>query len=222
MLRATPDSPRMFESDLIDYFSRTYPAVVPILFVPGALIPFAYAVGFLRLGIFDCVGLALLGFVTWTLTEYWLHRTLFHSRFKGPQGERVHFLIHGVHHRWPKDRYRLVMPPAVSISLYFVFLGSFTLIFGPHFRWPFLSGFAVGYMVYDMSHFAIHHMHPLTARGKRLRRHHLLHHFKDPRQRFGVSTMVWDWVFGTMPSEAALEPARARLGFANPRDKGQG
>ena len=220
MLRASPDSPRMFESDLVDYFSRTYPAIVPILYVPGALIPFVYAVAKLKLNVAVCCSLAVLGFVAWTLTEYWLHRTLFHKSFKGPIGERVHFLIHGVHHRWPKDKYRLVMPPAVSLSLYIVFLGLFSFIFGPHYRWPFLAGFVTGYMVYDVTHFAIHHIRPVTERGKRLRRHHLLHHFKDSRRRFGVSTMIWDWVFGTLDVGLAsrrIEENRQRLGSPSVR-----
>ncbi len=200
MHRESPDSPRMFESDLIDLFSRTHPLVVPILYLPGSAILFAYGVWVMKVSLGQSMGLFVLGLTSWTLTEYWLHRTVFHHQFQGPMGERIHFWIHGVHHQWPKDKYRLVMPPAVSLSLYFIFAGLFYLLLGPRFMWAFHSGFVAGYLVYDMTHFATHHVKPLTAWGRQLRRHHMLHHFKEPHQRFGVSTFIWDWVFSTLPS----------------------
>ena len=199
MRGASPESPRMFQSDLIDFFSRTPAIIVPILYVPGSLIPLAYAVAVLRLDIWHCTALAALGLLTWTFTEYWLHRAVFHLELPGVRGDRIHFLIHGVHHRWPHDRYRLVMPPAVSLALYVLFIGLFRFLFGPRWAWPFHSGFVAGYLIYDMSHYAIHHWRPLTAWGRLLRRHHFLHHFKQQDRRFGVSTMIWDWVFGTLP-----------------------
>lgn len=197
MMRATPESPRMFESDLIDFFSRTHPALVPLLFVPASMALLWYGVA--RAG--ETVAASALlfagGFVAWTLTEYWLHRLFFHWQPGGAVGDRMHFLVHGVHHTWPRDKYRLVMPPAVSISLFFVFGGAFLLLFGPHVALPFHAGFTIGYMVYDMTHYYIHHFRPKTEYGRRLRKHHMLHHFKDDENRFGVSFMVWDYVFGT-------------------------
>ncbi len=201
MPHASPNSPRMFESDLIDYFSRTHPLVVPALYVPGSAIPLVYDICILKLNPAISFGLFVLGFIGWTLTEYWLHRAVFHFKPSGPRSKRIYFLIHGVHHQWPKDRYRLVMPPAVSISLYFLFGGLFYLVLGPKWMWAFHSGFVAGYLVYDMTHFATHHLRPLTAWGRRVRRHHLLHHAKNSNQRFGVSTPLWDWVFGTMPTQ---------------------
>lgn len=195
----SPESPRMFESDFIDLFSRTHPLIVPLLFVPGA------AFGFVRNmthgGQSVAVTLALFvgGFVAWTLAEYWLHRLFFHWTPPGRWGERMHFLVHGVHHTWPRDKYRLVMPPAVSISLYFIFLGVFWVTLGPHYAWGFHSGFVVGYMFYDLTHYYLHHFRPRTEYGRRLKKNHMLHHFKEPSKRYGVSNMVWDRVFGTAP-----------------------
>src|SRR5690349_9828402 len=98
MMRATPESPRMFESDFVDFFSRTHPAVVPVLFVPTALGLLWY--GMARVGLTAMSSAALFagGFVFWTLTEYWLHRLFFHWRPGGRWGDRMHFLVHGVHH----------------------------------------------------------------------------------------------------------------------------
>jgi sterol desaturase/sphingolipid hydroxylase (fatty acid hydroxylase superfamily) len=198
-IRETPESPRMFESDFFDLFSRTHPALVPILFVPGAGISFWLSLTLGRVGLFTTVGLFVGGFVAWTLLEYWLHRLFFHWQPGGKWGERMHFLVHGVHHTWPRDKYRLVMPPAVSISLYFIFLGIFLLLLGQRYAWGAHSGLVVGYMFYDLTHYYLHHYSPKTEYGRRLKKNHMLHHFKDHNSRFGVSNMVWDRVFGTGP-----------------------
>jgi sterol desaturase/sphingolipid hydroxylase (fatty acid hydroxylase superfamily) len=187
----------MFENDFLDLFSRTHPAVVPILFVPTALAMLYYGVVEKGVGIAAMVGLYVAGFITWTFVEYWLHRTFFHWQPGGKWGDRLHFLVHGVHHKWPRDKYRLVMPPAVSISLFFAFLGIFYLALGSVLVWPFHAGFVIGYMSYDMTHYYIHHYNPRSEYGMRLKKNHMLHHFKDHSSRFGVSFMIWDRVFGT-------------------------
>jgi sterol desaturase/sphingolipid hydroxylase (fatty acid hydroxylase superfamily) len=197
MLRATPDSPRMFESDFVDFFSRTHPAIVPLLFAPAAVGLFVYGVAYAGVSFLPAIGLCFGGLVFWSLTEYWLHRLFFHWHPAGRWGDRLHFLVHGVHHKWPKDKYRLVMPPAVSISLFFAFLAMFFAALGSTLVWPFHAGFVIGYMSYDMTHYYIHHYNPRTEYGRRLKKNHMLHHFKDDAHRFCVSNMVWDRVFGT-------------------------
>jgi sterol desaturase/sphingolipid hydroxylase (fatty acid hydroxylase superfamily) len=199
LIRETPDSPRMFQSNLVDLFSRTHPVIVPVLFVPGACVLFAYSILRTDLGWIATAALAFAGFVSWTFAEYWLHRLFFHWKPKGRWGERMHFLVHGVHHNWPRDKYRLVMPPAVSISLYFIFLGFFLLTLGPRYTWGFHAGFVVGYMFYDLTHYYLHHFTPRSEYGRRLKKNHMLHHFKDSTRRFCVSNMVWDRFFGTGP-----------------------
>lgn len=175
--------------------------VVPILFVPGALISYGLSVAYAGVGWLVSLALALAGFVAWTLSEYWLHRLFFHWHPPGKWGERLHFLVHGVHHTWPRDKYRLVMPPAVSISLYFIFLGLFYVTIGPRYSWGIHAGFVVGYMFYDLTHYYLHHYNPKSAYGLRLKKNHMLHHFKDHSSRYGVSNMVWDRVFGTGPAK---------------------
>jgi sterol desaturase/sphingolipid hydroxylase (fatty acid hydroxylase superfamily) len=197
MLRATPESPRMFESDFVDFFSRTHPMVVPALFVPAAAALLWYSFARVGVGVLANAGLFFGGLVAWSLTEYWLHRLFFHWKPEGRWGERMHFLVHGVHHTWPRDKYRLVMPPAVSISLFVVFGALFYVLLGSHWVWAFHAGFTIGYMTYDMTHYYVHHYRPKTEYGRRLKKHHMLHHFRDDTVRFGVSSMVWDVVFGT-------------------------
>ncbi len=196
-MRASPESPRMFESDFLDYFSRTPPIVVPILFVPAVVALLWYGLARAGLGIGLSIVLFACGGVVWSLTEYWLHRTFFHWVPKTPWGERMHFLVHGVHHTWPKDKYRLVMPPAVSVSVFLASFGLFYLALGAVYVWPFHAGFSLGYMTYDLTHYYIHHFNPRSKYGLALKKHHMLHHFKHPDAKFGVSSMFWDNVFGT-------------------------
>jgi len=200
MLRATPESPRMFENDFIDLFSRTHFAIVPILYVPASIALCWYSVARIGVGLLTTLALVLCGIVTWTLTEYWLHRLFFHWEPKFFWGPRMHFLVHGVHHTWPRDKYRLVMPPAVSITLFVVFLSFFVLTMGS-LGWAMHAGFTVGYMTYDLTHYYVHHGSPSTEYGRRLKKHHMLHHFKEPERRFGVSMKLWDYVFGTVKQD---------------------
>ena len=209
MLRASPESPRMFESDLIDFFSRTHPIMVPLLFVPTCVWMMWRSIGVMGVQVSTSFLLLIGGFVAWTLSEYWPHRLFFHWEPPGRWGERMHFLVHGVHHNWPKDKYRLVMPVAVSISLFFTFLALFYPLFGDRYVWAWHSGYVVGYMYYDLTHYYIHHFNPKTDYGRRLKKNHMLHHFKDPDTRYCVSNMFWDRIFGTV-GDRVLRKASAK------------
>lgn len=197
MFRETPESPRMFESDVVDFFSRVHWATVPALYVPvSAFCAWrSWATGVSGWGV---AGLFALGFFLWTLAEYGLHRSLFHWRPAAAWGERFHFILHGIHHDFPMDRLRLVMPPAASLFLlFFVFGPLFVFGFGAT-GWALLSGFVVGYINYDLTHYYLHHAKPKSARMKKLRAHHMSHHFAGLERKYGVSFMLWDHVFGTM------------------------
>jgi sterol desaturase/sphingolipid hydroxylase (fatty acid hydroxylase superfamily) len=67
---------------------------------------------------------------------------------------------------------------------------------------PLFAGFAAGYLTYDMTHYATHHVRLNWGYFKLVRRHHMLHHAKTPEKRFGVSSPLWDYVFGTEPGES--------------------
>ena len=89
------------------------------------------------------------------------------------------------------------MPPAVSITLFAFFLTVFMLTLAGY-GWAFHAGFTLGYMHYDLTHYYIHHMSPKTEYGRRLKKHHMLHHFRESDRRFGVSMKLWDYAFGTL------------------------
>ncbi len=191
-------SPPLFESRFLDFFSRIHPAAPAIIF--GPIVAGGIWLGSDRgYGAAKLIVLVGLGLFVWTLTEYWLHRLVFHWEPDHPIGARLHFIIHGVHHDHPNDRLRLVMPPGASLPLAAIFLGLFVLIGGVPGAFPTFSGFILGYLVYDYTHYHVHHHTPKTEFGKRLREQHMRHHFQDHRFGYGVSSPLWDYVFGTVP-----------------------
>jgi sterol desaturase/sphingolipid hydroxylase (fatty acid hydroxylase superfamily) len=192
-------SPRMFDSKLLDSVSRVHPAVPPILF--GPTIVFLLVWGFVKGAGAVSVALVLGGYLFWTLTEYWLHRIVFHFEPENPIGARLHWIIHGVHHDHPNDPMRLVMPPSVSVPLAALFLFGFYAVMGSPDFLPFSSGFLAGYLLYDMLHYHMHHHRPSTQLGRRLRELHMRHHFQNHERGYGVSAPFWDAVFGTFPKK---------------------
>jgi sterol desaturase/sphingolipid hydroxylase (fatty acid hydroxylase superfamily) len=136
------------------------------------------------------------GYLGWTLTEYWLHRLFFHLPVRGPLSQRIYFFVHGVHHDWPWDHSRLVMPPSVSLLLGVVFYFLFRALFGDAIHALF-AGFVVGYVIYDTVHWYTHAGAPRSRLFRYLRREHLVHHFRESGTRFGVSCPWWDVVFRT-------------------------
>lgn len=144
--------------------------------------------------------LASLGFVFWTLFEYVLHRFVFHHIVENPIGQRIHFMIHGVHHAHPRDPDRLVMPLLVSLPLGGLFFAFFHWALGPS-GLGMCAGFILGYLAYDGLHWAIHQRRLDMPVLRSIRRHHWLHHGQEDRG-FGVSSPIWDYVFRTMPKRA--------------------
>ena len=187
----------MFESPLLDRFSRVHPVVPGLIYVPVIL---ALALtGGQRVGATSALGLVLGGYAVWTLTEYWLHRVVFHFEPQRGPGARLHWMVHGVHHDHPNDPLRLVMPPSASVPLALAFCAVFWIVFGPDDAPAFGAGFLGGYLAYDMVHYHVHHHRPRTRIGRRLRELHMRHHFQDEERGFGVSAPYWDRVFGTWP-----------------------
>jgi sterol desaturase/sphingolipid hydroxylase (fatty acid hydroxylase superfamily) len=204
MMRATPDSPRMFDSDFADFFSRTPWWTVLLIWIPIVLGFLAYAAFGIHIHWPILILQMFAGLTTWTLTEYWLHRTVFHWEPDNAIGKRFHFIIHGCHHTWIDDKYRLVMPPIVSLTLAALFYQGFcwTAVLlepwlDPTWVYAFNGAFLAGYINYDITHYATHHVKLKNKRLIRIRAHHMNHHHNNPDKKFGFTTFIWDQVFGT-------------------------
>jgi len=215
---------RMFHSDVLESLSHVHPAVPHIIFIP--VIVLTLLAGLSRgVGPLAALGLFAGGALLWTLAEYVIHRFTFHvprdleertneAVSRVPPGdavlphlawsEKAYFLVHGVHHLYPNDSRRLVMPPAVSIPLAVVFYFLFGLLLGTPSALPFFAGFVAGYLAYDTTHFAVHHFRCRGRWSAHMKKVHMRHHYLNPDRNFGVSTPLWDLVLGT--TGGAREP----------------
>lgn len=149
------------------------------------------------------ISLFATGWLFWTFSEYWIHRYVYHMHSTNKLLLRIQHVGHGIHHQYPKDPTRLAMPPLPAIILVGGFYGLFTLIMG-YYALAFLPGFLFGYVFYISLHYAEHrYKAPKFAPLHRLWKYHMLHHYKYPESKiFGVSTILWDKIFGTMPPKS--------------------
>jgi len=187
---------RMFESDFMEFFSRVHPATPLLLYMPVVGCMLYLSLWERKLSILTVAGLFVLGILLWTLLEYLIHRYIFHYEPKSHLGKRLHYIVHGVHHDYPNDARRLVMPPSISVPLAVLFYILFLLIFG-HLAPGVFAGLVFGYVCYDMLHYATHHFPMKRGLWLWLKQYHLRHHYKNDDAGFGISSPIWDYVFGT-------------------------
>jgi len=195
------ESARLFKSGFLELFTHVHWSVPIIVYMPVVVYCLAISPGPGAAGIAGIVLDFVAGLFVWTLSEYLLHRFVFHYEPTTSWGKRLHFLMHGVHHDYPQDSKRLVMPPVVSIPLACLFLGLFYLILPSGQVSAIFAGFIFGYICYDEIHYATHHAPMKGKVGLWLKHHHVRHHYLDNGRGFGVSTPIWDYVFGTMYGE---------------------
>ena len=199
---------RLFKSNFLEFFSHISPITILVIWLPVIAFFLVRSIVDAQAGGFPWHIPAgfVIGLFLWTLSEYLLHRFVFHFPPTTPRMERSTFLFHGVHHAQPHCKTRLVMPPGVAIPLAAIFFGLFVLLwsvlFGlPGWVGPTFAGFLVGYLIYDLMHYATHHFPMRSGYLKYIKRYHMQHHYKTPDARYGVSSPLWDLVFKTMPSE---------------------
>lgn len=188
---------RMFKNDFLESLSRVHPSVPLIIFVPIILFMLYLSVITYQIPALSIIGLIIFGLFIWTITEYALHRFIFHWELKSKLGAKIHFIFHGVHHDYPSDSRRLVMPPSVSIPLAALFYFLFKALIGDIFVYPFFAGFLTGYLFYDITHYAIHHFNMHSKFWLMIKNHHMKHHYQDSHKGYGVSSPLWDVVIGT-------------------------
>lgn len=203
------DTCRMFDNDLLERFSHIHPATPFVVWVPVTAFVLYRSVARQDLPAAGLLGMVVAGVLLWTLAEYALHRSVFHWTNATYFGRRMHFLLHGVHHDFPNDKTRLVMPLLTSVPFAVIFYSLFLfLLGGVRLAEPLFAGFVVGYLAYDGTHYAVHHFKQTSRVGKYLKRHHMLHHHADHDGGFGVSSPLWDILFRTMPQVKKLEQTR--------------
>ena len=215
------ESCRMFRSEWLEHLSHVHPVVPHLLYLPliTTMLWQARASG-CPAG--TVARLFAAGVIVRTFVEYIIHRFVFHppphiedetrqvlTRLAPGQPampalpawrHRFYFLVHGVHHDFPSDARRLVMPPSVSAPLAVIFFGAFHLALGAAAPAAF-AGFVAGYLCYDTIHYFTHQGGTGGAFGRFQRKHHFRHHYIDSSRGFGVSSPLWDLALGTFARE---------------------
>ncbi len=193
---------RLFQNQYLEYLTKTHPLVIWSIYVPiiGFMLYYSGTEGKLSVPIILFTFLA--GMFFWSFFEYCIHRFAFHFIAESPRAIKFVYLIHGNHHEYPRDKERLFMPPVPSLILASVIFSILYLAFSQlgirENVFCFFPGFMLGYLMYGTMHYAIHAWNPPFKWMKPLWRNHHLHHYKNDHMGFGVSSTLWDHVFGTM------------------------
>lgn len=151
------------------------------------------------------------GVFSWTLLEYLLHRFAFHHRRSRPWLRREHMQ----HHATPDYFAPTVKKIAAAVPV----IGGLALLFAPILGLPlgatYACGVGLGWFLYELLHRRLHVAGPRNGYGAWARRHHLHHHFVNAKMNHGVTTDLWDRVFGTLDvPERITVPRRHVHAFA--------
>lgn len=187
---------QLFKNQYLEYLTKTHPLVAWGMFLPVIILLPPYSYYSLSFSVPKIVLLFAGGMFFWTFFEYIMHRFIFHWTSDTPRAQRFIYIMHGNHHEFPRDKQRLFMPPVPSLliaSIIFLIM----YVFMRENTMSFFAGFMLGYLIYGSMHFAIHAWNPPFKWMKPVWRNHHLHHYKSEDKGFGVSTHIWDVVFGT-------------------------
>ncbi len=193
---------QLFKNQYLEYLTKTHPLVIWGLYMPiiGFLLYYSYER--YQFNALHILFTFMAGMFFWSLFEYMIHRFAFHFYAESPRAQKIVYIIHGNHHEYPRDKERLFMPPVPSLilaSTIFILIYLVGSLFGAgSYAFAFFPGFILGYLIYGSMHYAIHAWNPPFKWMKPLWRNHHLHHYKNTELGFGVSSTLWDHVFGTM------------------------
>lgn len=188
---------KLFENPVLEKLSRTHIAVPLVIFFSYAAGLLYWSITYTSLSVGITVLMFFVGLLAFTLVEYLIHRYVFHMDASTERRAKMQYTMHGVHHEFPKDKDRLAMPPLLSVTLATILLIVFRLVLGD-FVFSFLPGFLVGYAAYLSVHYMVHAFQPPKNFFKVLWVNHSVHHYKNGEVVFGVSSPLWDYIFGTM------------------------
>ena len=204
---------RLFANDSIEFLSKSPWWLVPIFWIPVIIYnlvqqhkillnePKVEVFGAeMTLNTWMTPFLFLAGCASWPFIEYFLHRFVFHLEPSSGNESliRLHFTMHGLHHKAPFDPYHLVFPPLPASLIGVAVFSFYSLILSPHIVNGWFAGTALGYIFYDLTHYYLHHGHPEpNSYFGRLKKWHIRHHYIDYDNGFGVSSNILDFPFGT-------------------------
>ena len=193
---------RLFKNQYLEYLTKMHPLVIWGMYLPMIGFMLYFSASKLSFTVLQTTFIFFAGIIFWSLFEYTIHRFVFHFFAESERAKKIVYLIHGNHHEYPRDKERLFMPavPSLLISaIIFSLMYSVAWLFNStSYVFAFFPGFLMGYLIYGSMHYAIHAWNPPFRWMKPLWRNHHLHHYKNIELGFGVSSTLWDHVFGTM------------------------
>lgn len=198
--RNISESGRIFKSPVLEALTRTHIAFPLTIFYGTGAFALYVALAWYAQPWLSSAALFLVGAFFFTLVEYTVHRFFYHMDTDSPRKARIQYIFHGVHHDHPRDKKRLALPPLMSALVAGMFIGIFRLVMG-YSGFAFGGGFMVGYATYLLAHYAIHVYSPPKNFLREIWKHHNLHHYVGDTGAFGVSSPLWDHIFGTMPED---------------------
>jgi sterol desaturase/sphingolipid hydroxylase (fatty acid hydroxylase superfamily) len=196
----------LFDHPVLEKLSRTHISVPVVIFILYGTALLVWSITHTFLNVWQTSGMFLIGVISFTWIEYLTHRYVFHMDISTEIRARWQYLIHGVHHEFPKDKGRLAMPPIVSVTIATILVLLFRLILGD-LAFSFLPGFLTGYAAYLSVHYMIHAFQPPKNFLKVLWINHSIHHYKNGESVFGVSSPLWDYIYGTLDSSGSAHHA---------------
>src|SRR5207302_343757 len=141
------------------------------------------------------------GWLTWTFIEYVIHRFWMHHK-TADHGRSIS-QGHQHHHHHPSE---LQVNTRQRIYMLMILIGSCLVAIWLHNYFTFITGICIGMLGYMHLHKFLH-TRAADRFFKRLLRYHIYHHCKYPDTCFGVSTTLWDNMFGTVPpKETTISP----------------
>lgn len=136
--------------------------------------------------------LLALGFLSWGALEYVIHGFLSHW-FRTPVSP-----MHWGHHENPRA---VFTSPVAWVPIAITVYGVTAWAIGWLFAAAWIGGLLIGFARYEWIHWRIHFRAPRNDRERLLRSHHLAHHYRNPRMYHGVTTRLYDRIFGTLPAD---------------------
>lgn len=178
---------------------RTWKQFAPFYFYTGLALCLGIAASLSNRPSVGAIFLLLVsGVVAWSLIEYFLHRFIFHYDAPTSTGRKLVYAAHLSHHENPKstDRFFSNLRLSVPIATGLWFLSWSTLG-----TWQAASYFSIGviagYFCYEWLHYQAHHGRSRLPLLRYLKKYHLMHHYRSPKARYGVTTPMFDLLFGT-------------------------
>lgn len=147
------------------------------------------------------------GWLIWTFVEYATHRFLMHELVI--PGKKSDILNHQRHHQHPHD---IKVKPHHRLVVLIFGIGILAIAFKLQNAFTILAGFFLGFLIYNYLHFLLHH--PI---GKhilpKIQRANILHHTRYPHRGYSFSTILWDWLFDTLPPKDAVITQKMEQNF---------